>query len=224
MNLRNRLRGLMITAGMVWAGQSQAVSPVIYASSNLLRNQVGYLCSTCAGSAFEPLDQFSLAKGYVVDGFNLWTYVDPRHGFDGGLSGVTLEIYNADHSRLIFSESLHPTLVFAGSRNRMAYDVVYGALSGLRLKAGAYWVGFYAPNLGVAYGPGGNFSLIDTTPHTGVETSVVGGDTFYQLTGKLAVPESTSWVLMSVGLAIGGAALRLRRRGAAASDRKAGAW
>jgi len=202
---------LFAAAAVVSAGAAHGT--VIYSSTSNLNAQVGYACSSCTGVAFEPLDRFTFSNGYSVTGLNLWTYAGP--GYDGGLSGFTFEVYNADHTKIIFSEALKPTLVYAGSRNRLAYDVVTAGVKGLHLGAGTYWAGFSAPNMGVAYGPYGNFSLIDTTPHTGIQTSVLGGDTYYQFLGVQAqggsVPEPGAWTTMLIGLGLAGVGLRARR-------------
>jgi hypothetical protein len=150
-------------------------------------------CSDCyGGGTYEPLDNFTLGSSASISGLNLVT----QTGYYEGLSGFTLEVYNSSHSAILFSEAISPTLVANTAYNT---SILTGTVSGLSLGAGNYWIGFIAPVMGVPGFSGGNGSLIDTTPHTGIEVQVLGGDTGYQLLS--AVPEPSTWAMMLLGFA-----------------------
>jgi hypothetical protein len=158
------------------------------------------------GSTFEPLDPFFLTGSIHVSGLRLVTGPD----FPGtpylGFAGFTVEIYNAAHSTVIFSQMLSPALDATTPNGTV---ILKASISGLTLGAGSYWAGFIAPVLGVPGFSGGNGGLIDTTPHTGSPLFALGGNTGYELLG--AVPEPEPWALLIGGFALAGAALRRRR-------------
>ena len=166
-------------------------------------------CSDCyGGSVFEPLDEFTLSSGHEITDLELVT--GPGTYYNGA-SGFTFEIYNSDHSVIIFSQPIAPTVL--GPVGADDY-LLYGTVSGLSLSAGTYWAGFIAPVMGVVGLPGGNGSLIDTTPHTGVEVEFLGGNTGYALSSS--TPEASTWAMMLAGFAgLGGLALSRRKQSVA---------
>jgi len=156
-------------------------------------------CSGCSG-ALEPLDNFTLGSAASVNGFNLVTGPTYLGSTYLGLGGLTVEVYNSTHSAIIFSEAVVPTLVMTTA---FATDIITGNLSGLNLAAGDYWIGFFAFNLGVAAFSGGNNSLIDTNPHSGVNNGDIlpgSGNSGYQLLAS-GVPEPSTWAMMLLGFA-----------------------
>jgi PEP-CTERM motif len=172
-------------------------------------------CSDCyGGGVYEPLDQFTLSEGYSITDLELATFADS--GYDG-LAPFTFEVYNSDHSAIIFSEAITPTLVtsFTGDGG-FNFDVVEGTVTGLTLGPGTYWAGFIAPSLVIAgYSSGGNGSLIETTPHTGTELFTLGGNSGYALSsGAVTTPEPSTWAMMLLGFAgLGFAGYRRARAG-----------
>ena len=159
-------------------------------------------CSDCyGGSTFEPLDQFTLSAGSAITGFNLVT----QTGYFEGLSGFTVEIYDAAHASILFSQAVTPSVVLDTAYGT---SIVTASLTGLTLAAGTYWFGAIAPILAVPGFSGGNGTLIDTTPHTGNALFPLGGNTGYELLG--GVPESATWAMMIAGFGLVGAAMRRR--------------
>jgi hypothetical protein len=169
-------------------------------------------CSSCGGS-YEPLDQFNLAAPAQITGFDLVAL--NAYGYNA-VQPITFDVYNADHSALVFSEIVIPSFVQATGRDDA---IVTASVSGLDLGSGTYWASFRAFTFGVpGFSNGGNGSLIDTTPGTGVESFQLGGNTGYQLLGVAgAVPEPSTWAVMLFGFGGLGAAIRMRRRGAMAA-------
>jgi len=166
-------------------------------------------CSSCGGS-YEPLDQFTLGAAASVNSFRLTT----QTGFYEGLGGFTVEIYDATHSSILFSQAVTPTVV---SDTAFGTSIVTAGLSGLNLAAGTYWIGFVEQNFATpGFDNGGNGSLIDTTPHTGQAMFGLGGNIAYALYGGAAAPEPATWALMLSGFGLAGLALRGRRQALAA--------
>jgi len=209
----NYAKLLLAAAASTFVLGSAAQAAVVYQSvPDLNTGRTGTeWCSSCYGS-YEPLDQFTLAAPAAITGFQLSTYA---YGGYSGLGGFTVEIYNAAHDAILFSQAVAPTLLSSSGQD----DIVGGALSGLTLAAGTYWIGFEANYFAVSdyYGVG-NGSLIDTNPHTGVQNYDFGGphNIGYVLTGG-AVPEPATWALMLTGFGLAGATLRSRRRQALAA-------
>ena len=213
-----KLSTLLAGAAMavVASAAASANATVVYSSNpgGVTNATVGsYWCSDCyGGGTFEPLDQFTLTSGAAIGGINLQTFAD--FGYDG-LAAFTLEIYNADHSAIVFSQALSPTLL-SSQVDTSGYhnDSVTASVTGLHLNAGTYWAGFIAPTFALAGVGGGNGSLIDTVPHTGAVSPYVpgglGDNTAYQLLG--GVPEPAAWALMLTGFLGAGVALRGQRR------------
>jgi hypothetical protein len=210
------LRGF--SAVLAAAGLALAASSVATHASNIVYQSVPSLtatpdtawCSDCNNGfgPFEPLDQFTLTRAAHITGLQLVTYDFASDGYNG-LVPFTFEVYNSDHSAIIFSEAIAPTLLAAVPPY---YDLVESSVTGLNLAAGTYWAGFYAPKYALgAYYTGGNGSLIETTPHTGEYLSSLGGNLGY----ALLAPEPSTWAKMLVGFAgLGGLALGRRRQAA----------
>jgi hypothetical protein len=156
-------------------------------------------CSDCyGGGTYEPLDQFTLTSGYHITDLELSTFAD--FGYPG-LGPFTFEVYNSEHSAIIFSELITPTLVTSFTAIGANFDLVESGVTGLSLGAGTYWAGFIAPTFGIAsYPSGGNGSLIETTPHTGDYLFALGGNVGYALNSR-AIPEVSTWAMMLAGFA-----------------------
>jgi hypothetical protein len=201
--IKSKLRDFVVvavvalgTAGLIPAAGNASV--VVYSSIpnlNVAPTTNAY-CSGCSG-VFEPLDNFTLGSAESVNGFNLVTGPTSLGSTFLGLGGLTVEVYNSNHSAIIFSEAVVPTLV---TTTAFGTDIITGNLAGLNLAAGSYWIGFFASNLGVAAFSGGNGSLIETNPHTGNELFALNGDTGFQLLSS-AVPEPSTWAMMILGFA-----------------------
>jgi len=143
-----------------------------------------------AAAQDEPLTLLSLSNSVSVTGLNLATGPIFGDSTYAGLGGFTFEIYNSNHSQIIFSQLISTTLVATTANNT---DIISGKVSGLSLLSGTYWVGFYADVLGLpGFLPGANGLLIETTPHTGIEQFPLEGNIGYQLVGTVsAVPGPT---------------------------------
>ncbi len=169
-------------------------------------------CSDCyGGTTFEPLDPFTLSSNATITGFNLMA--QDYAGYSA-TAPITVEIYNGDHTAIIFSQAVNPTFV---SGTTYGVSMVTSSLSGLSLAAGSYWIGFIGESYAVPGYSGGNGGLIDTTPHTGIHLFDLGGNLGYQLLGDAggAVPEPATWALMIGGFGLAGATLRRRKTVAA---------
>jgi hypothetical protein len=204
MNLKNLLAGVAFasfTAAGASAGVVYQSVPDLFAAPT-----VNAWCSDCyGGGTFEPLDPFTLSAGATITGVN---YMAQDYGA-GAASPVTLEIYDSTHSTIVFSQAINPTIV---APNGYGDYEVTAALTGLNLAAGDYWFGVVGPSYALPGYAGGNGGLIDTTPHTGVEVSFLGGNTGYQLLDG-GVPEPTTWARMLLGVGgIGGLTRSSRRR------------
>jgi hypothetical protein len=207
----NSVRGLLaVTALAVILVAHEAKASIVYQSTAFVSNPE-YVCSDCfGGSTYEALDPFTLGSTETIAGITLQTL--NSSGYDG-LAPFTLEIYDATHSSIVFSQALTPKLVSAipdGSAD--GATVVTASISGFSLDAGSYWLGVIAPHLAVAvagtFDSTGNGGVIVATPHTGALVQPVGGNTEYQLLG---VPEPATWALMTGGFGLAGAILRRRR-------------
>lgn len=201
--------GVVAGLGLAFAAGSASAADVVYQSvPDLMEATNSYWCSDCyGGGTYQPLDPFSLSSDASIGSFDLAAYNGA--GYDP-LSTITFEIYNADHSAIVFSQLVSPTFVAANNTNT---TVVHGELTGLDLAAGDYWFGVVGSTYGIAGLSGGNGGLIETTPHTGVKQLDLGGNAGYVLyaseTG--AVPEPATWALMIGGFGLAGSALRRRR-------------
>jgi hypothetical protein len=201
--------GLFAVVACVAFAPSANASIVYSSVPNLLASpSVPDYCSSCSGSS-EPLDQFTLSTSASITGLNLVTFNQSTYE---GLGGFTLDIFNSDHSTLLFQRTVSGVSVLATTAFSTAE--ITGSISALNLSAGTYWVGFQATNLAVADLGGGNNSLIETgVPHSGVETAFIGGDTGYQFIGSITspVPEPSTWAMMILGF-FGIGAMTYRRR------------
>ena len=179
------VKSLAITAALMCiAVPPIANAAVVYSSvSNLFATptQIGF-CSSCNGSN-EPLDQFTLSTSVSITGLNLVTESDLAGKFEG-LGGFVFDVFDSTHTTLLFSRTVSAVSVIAPTSASTAE--ITGSILALNLSAGTYWAGFQATNLAVADLPGGNNSLIETgTPHLGVDSSFIGGNTGYQLLGSV---------------------------------------
>jgi hypothetical protein len=182
-------------------------------------------CSDCVvpatGLPFgqEILDPFTLTGSYLIDQVNFVTTDNPFFPGGSGLDGVTVNIWNSDHSSVIFSQDVNaPTLI----EDVGATFILSVALSSLSLSAGDYWISFYDETLGVPSFSGGNGGAIGTNFISGQVNDLcnAGGacneNLGYQLYGNPAVvPVPAALPLFAGGLGLLGWMAR-RRRGQAA--------
>lgn len=170
-------------------------------------------CSDCGPAAQDqPLSKFVLSGSASITALNLVTGPIYGDSLYAGLGGFTFEIYNSDHSTIVFSQPLIPSLVTATFFNT---DIITASVSGLDLTDGTYWAGFYADVLGLpGFEKGATGLLIETIPHTGTEQFPLEGNIGFQLLGNVsAVPEPATWAMLMVGFAgIGLAGYREKRR------------
>jgi PEP-CTERM motif len=214
--MKSGLFALIAAIAILDVSQASADS-VIYSSVSDLSSFSwnNAYCSDCGPLAQdEPLSMFNLSSSASVTGLNLVT--GPIYGDSvyAGLGGFTFEVYNSDHSSIIFSQFITTTLVSTTTNNT---DIITGSVSGLSLSGGTYWAGFYADVLGVPGFNQGQFgSLIETTPHTGIAQFPLEGNIGYQLLGTVSdVPEPSTWAMMILGFAgIGFMAYRRRAHSA----------
>ena len=191
------------------ASAAMAADPVVYSSvPDLTNHNNNAWCSDCyGGGSYEPLDQFTLGSAASITSLDLAQYA----GYDTG--SFTLEIYNSDHSAILFSQALSGT--------NTGGTIYNASVTGLNLAAGTYWAGFIAPRLAIWGFDTGNGSLIETTPHTGQQTNdYLGGNTgyiFYGTSASSPTPEPASWALMLGGFGLVGGAMRSRRAKTAVS-------
>jgi hypothetical protein len=210
-----RLRTLMLTcAALAAAGAPPARAKVVYSSIpnlDVAENSGGLLCSTCFG-VYEPIEKFRLATQRTITGFNLVTGIGPAYGGDGKF---TIEIYNAAHDAIVFSQ---PVVSVPGQQTPDKLNpthIVSGDLSGLTLGPGTYW--FAAVNdqeLGLPGFKGDKHHVLITFPHTGVPDPAAHGN-FVSLGFQLlttAVPEPSTWAMLVCGVGGIGALARGRRR------------
>jgi hypothetical protein len=216
------VKWLGLTAALISVLSSPTANATVVYSSvpNLLATptQVGY-CSSCNGSN-EPLDKFTLSTSVSVTGLNLITDTELGGKYEG-LGGFTFDVFDATHTTLLFSRTVSAVSVLA-STSASTVEIT-GSIAALDLSAGTYWAGFQATNLAVADLPGGNNSLIETiTPHSGVESAFIGGNTGYELLGSVsAVPEPSTWAMMLLGFAgVGFMAYRRKSKSVAGHDHR----
>jgi hypothetical protein len=182
--------------------------PVVYSSiPDLTVNpDINAWCSSCSGS-WEPLDNFTLSNATSIGGFNLVT----QTGY-GDSSNFTIDIFNSNHTNILFSQNVTSTPV---SNTDFNTTIVTGSLSGLNLAAGSYWIGFDSYNMATpGFYSGGNGSLIDSqTPHSGSADYIPGGNIGYQLLGAsvAAVPEPESYAMLLAGLGLMGFMVRRKK-------------
>lgn len=187
-----------------------ASATVIYSSIpnlDVISTSGGLWCSSCEG-LYEPLDKFTLDQPAAIRGFNLVTGA----GVYSAAGQFTIEIYDAERSKILFSEHVSARFVENTVDTLDPSEIVTGRLSGLNLPAGTYWfAAFNDTLLGLPGFSGGNGSLIQTIPHTGVEVTpdFAVGNLGYQLLS--AAPESSTWAMMLTGLGGLGAILRSLR-------------
>jgi hypothetical protein len=104
----------------------------------------------------EVLDPFTLTGSYAIDQVIFVTSAGPATPEYSGLGGVTVKIWNSDHSSVIFSQAVTPTQI-----DHVGFDfILSAALSGLSLSPGDYWMSFYADTLGIPSFSGGNGGAI----------------------------------------------------------------
>ena len=201
--LSTLLAGVALAAFSV--GTANAATVVYQSVPDLFASPaVNAWCSDCNnGGNSEPLDPFTLSSSATITGVNYMAY--DSFGYVAS-SPVVLEIYNASHSSILFSQAINPTFV-AG--NGYGDAEVTSSLSGLNLSAGSYWFGVVGTHYAVPGYSGGNGGLIDTTPHTGNQFTTLSGNTGYQLLSS--APEPATWGLMLLGAGMVGAGLRRRR-------------
>lgn len=186
---------------------SQAMAdPVVYQSvPDLLAGTNASWCSDCyGGGVYEPLDQFTLSSGATITSFDL------AQQLYGQTTDFTIEIYNSDHSAIVFSQAVSATLTYEVNNTVIAH----ASVTGLSLASGTYWAGFIAPVMYLQGFDTGNGSLIDSTPpHTGGGTFALGGNTGYIFYGAAegGVPEPASWAMMVGGFGLVGGAMRRRK-------------
>jgi len=198
------LNGAIAALGVLGASQALA-DPVIYASvPDLTATYSSAWCSDCyGGNNYEPLDQFTLTSAASITSLDL----AQQSGYSS--ANFTFEIYNSDHSAILFSQELNATDILDVNNT----SVFHATVTGLDLAAGTYWAGFIAPYMGLPGLPGGNGSLIDTTPHTGTNLFGLGGNTGYIFYGASSpAPEPASWAMMLGGFGLVGGAMRSRKR------------
>ena len=209
------IKSILLSVSLVLLGSSAANASVVFSSvPNLnVAPVVNDYCSGCSFGTFEPLDMFTLGSAASISGFNLVAGLAGGSGYPP-VQPLTVEIYNSTHTSIISSQLVSTSLVATTAFNT---DIVTGALSGLNLSAGDYWIGFFAQDFTVSSFNGGNGSLIETVPHTGQNTSNVTlqGDTGFQLLDSVsAVPEPSTWAMMILGFA-GVGFMAYRRRNTA---------
>ena len=187
--MRARLFASLLVAATLMSVSRANADTIVYSSIPDLSAfaWINAWCSDCGPLAQDqPLAFFSLSSPVHVTGLNLVTGPIFGDTLYAGLGGFTLEIYNSDHSQIIFSQPISSKLV-AFTANNTA--IITGEVSGLSLSAGTYWVGFYADVLGLAgFLPGTNGLMIETTPHTGIEQFPLVGNIGYEFVGAFAVP------------------------------------
>jgi len=204
-----RILGTTVGLLALFTASQAMADPIIYQSvpDLLAGNNAGW-CSDCyGGGVYEPLDQFTLSSGASITSFDL------AQQLGGQTTDFTIEIYNSDHSAILFSQAVNAALTYDVNNTVVAH----ASVTGLNLAAGTYWAGFIAPVMYLQGFSTGNGSLIDSTPpHTGSNTFQLGGNTGYIFYGA-GVPEPASWALMIGGFGMGGAAMRGSRRKTAVS-------
>lgn len=209
-----KLKSLMLAALVLAAANSRsAQAGVVYSSIpdlDIAEDSGGLLCSSCFGD-YEPLDEFTLSSAETITGFKLVTGIGPAYGADGHF---TIEIYNAAHNAVIFSQAVVAIAGVTTPDTLNPTHIVSASLSGLTLPAGTYWFGAVNNHeLGLPGFNGANDILV-TYPHTGIKDPSIQGN-FVSLGFQLlnsTVPESSTWAMLVFGIGGIGALARRRRR------------
>ena len=210
-----RLKNLMLAGlALAAAGAKSVQAGVIYSSIpnlDVAGDAGGLLCSTCFGY-YEPLDQFTLSSAETITGFKLVTGIGPAYGAD---DKFTIEIYNAAHNSIVFSQAVVTTAGVTTPDKLDPSHIVSGVLSGLTLPAGTYWFGAVNDHeLGLGGFSFGKNKILVTFPHTGIQDPSIQGNFVslgYQLLSS-SVPESSTWTMLICGIGSIGAIARGRRR------------
>ena len=197
--------------------------PIIYSSivdlnsapASLLSSPV---CSACANisnaTKWEVVDFFTLSDSYSIDGVAFDTGSPSNDQTYAGLGGLTVKIWNASLSSVIFSQTITPTLINIHNWGFFDTDVLLASLNGPSLSPDTYGISFFASNLQIPiFSTGSAIRLNDTECGISCGSFALFGGIGFKLEGEpSAVPAPATLPLFAAGLGV--LAWLRRKRGA----------